>query len=188
MKKYCFMAVFAIIIAILGACGMTASKSKIDGADIKLPPPEVEIKEGDFVYRLYSEKDVYENGDIAVLAELTYIGSDDSIEIYHAASPFYFPIEEKMRGIEVGYGMDEPLIETILYKDEPFRERYTFSGGYGENDEKEYIDFVKGIVKHGFPEGKYIVHGIAEFFTQNKNGVEQKHYSLKGDIGFSVMN
>ncbi|MCJ8008780.1 hypothetical protein ACFFF5_10680 [Lederbergia wuyishanensis] len=115
------------------------------------------------------------------------MGPEESIEIYHAASPFYFPMEEKTRGIEVAYGMDEPLVTTNLHKGQPIRERYRFSGGYDENDEKEYIDFVKEIVKNGFPEGKYIIHGKAEFFTQNKDGTNQKSYKLMGDIGFSIM-
>lgn len=83
--------------------------------------------------------------------------------------------------------MAEPLITTILHKDKPFREKYTFSGGYGENDKKEYIKFVKEIANNGFPEGKYIIHGKAEFFTHNKNGTDQTNYTLNADIGFSVM-
>ena len=63
-------------------------------------------------------------GDTAIFAELTYVGELDSIDIYHAASPFYFPLEERTRGIEVDYAMDEPLIVTTLEKGEPLRQKY----------------------------------------------------------------
>lgn len=41
------------------ACGTNENNIPVN-ADIQLPPAEVEVKEGDFIYRLYSEKDVYE--------------------------------------------------------------------------------------------------------------------------------
>ena len=150
--------------------------------------PEAEVQKGDFVYRLFTEKDVYDKfGDTAIFAELTYVGDQDSIDIYHAASPFYFPLEERTRGIEVDYAMNEPLITTTLKKDEPFRERYSFAGGYSDNDDEKYVSFVKTLMNEGFPEGEYIIHGSAEFYTKDPAGaINKETYKLNADIGFTV--
>ena len=73
-----------------------------------------------FVYRLSTEKDVYDEfGDTAIFAELMYVGEKNSIDIYHAASPFYFPLEERTRGFEIDYAMDDPLLTALLIKGEP---------------------------------------------------------------------
>jgi hypothetical protein len=60
----------------LVACGTTnnGSSSAINDA---LPPTENEVKEGDFVYRIFAENDVYDEFDNPViLAELTYVGDE----------------------------------------------------------------------------------------------------------------
>ena len=104
-----------------------------------LPPPENEVKEGDFVYRIFTEKDVYDEfGDLAIFAELTYVGDLESIDIYHAESAFHFPLVERTREFDVGYAMNEPLLTTTLKKDEPFRQKYSFAGGYSDQDSKEF--------------------------------------------------
>ena len=61
-----------------------------------------EVTAGDFVYRLFTEKEEYSSSkDVHMYAELEYIGENDEITIFHAVSPFYFPIEEKIRGIQI---------------------------------------------------------------------------------------
>lgn len=153
-----------------------------------LPPAIAEIQEGDFIYKLSTEKDVYDTfGGTAIFAELTYVGEMESIDIYHAASPFYFPLEERTRGIEVDYAMNEPLIVTTLKKDEPFQQRYNFAGGYSDQDEEQYVEFVKTVMNKGFPEGEYIIHGSAEFTTIDPSvATDEERFNLKADIGFTV--
>ena len=47
------------------------------------------MTDGDFVYRLVSEKEEYGQGDqVQVYGELEYIGEEDEITIGHAASAF----------------------------------------------------------------------------------------------------
>lgn len=56
--------------------------------------------------------------------------------------PFFFLLKEKIRGYEIDYAMNDPLIITTLKKEEPLREKYSFAGGYSDNDEQEYIRFL----------------------------------------------
>lgn len=146
-----------------------------------------EITEGDFVYRLVSEREEYvENGPVKLYAELEYIGDKEKIEISHAASPFYFPMVEKTRNYQIDYGMNEPLLHTTLIKGEPLREEYLSVGGYGSQDDKEYIDFMKHIMNSEFPIGHYVVNGVAHFFVADVETVEEKKYRIDSQIEFKV--
>lgn len=179
-----------ISLFVLSACG--TGKSSIPDESKKsgdpLPPAEAEVTEGDFVYRLFTEKNTYDaTDDIAIFAELTYTGELDSIDIYHAASPFYFPLEERTRGIKVDYAMNEPLLTTTLKKGTPFRQNYEFAGGYSDQDEKEYVNFVKTLVDDRFPNGEYIIHGYADFYTEDPAvATNTETFKIKSSIGFTV--
>lgn len=173
------------VIFILSACGTTNEQQTINDP---LPPADVSMEKGDFIYRLYTEKDVYdEYGDTAIFAELTYVGPEQSIDIYHAASPFYFTFEERTRNYFIDYAMNEPLITTTLQKGEPLRQKYTFTGGFSDQDDKAYVKFIQEIIEKGFPIGEYIVHGKARFFTVDPaEANETQTYELQADIGFYV--
>src|SRR5690554_6909582 len=120
MKKVLYI-ITAILL--LSACGIGDQKN----VEKEVYPSEVTVEENDFIYHLYTEKDVYDEfGDLAIFAELTYVGEEESIDIYHAASPFQFPLEENTRGYEFDYAMNSPLIVTTLLRDEPLRENYSF--------------------------------------------------------------
>jgi len=184
MKKRSIV-LFSFIL-LLQACGTTTDsghqKNKSSG---ELPPLQTEVKEGDFIYKLYSEKESYkEFEDIEVYAELIYTGPEESIDISHAASPFYFPFEELTRGYEVSYAMDLPSIVTTIKKNEPLMKKYEFAGGFSDQNDAEYVRFVKTFMSDGFPEGNYIIHGSADFGTITDSG--EHAYHLKADIGFTV--
>ncbi|WP_210468710.1 hypothetical protein [Sporosarcina sp. 6E9] len=185
MKR--MMSLLALVF-ILVACGTTNNGSSSDIKD-SLPPSENNVKEGDFVYRLFSEKDVYDEfDDLAVFAELTYVGDEESIEIYHAASAFHFPLKERTREFEVGYAMNEPLLMTKLLKDEPYREKYAFAGGYSDDDTVEYRQFVQTIIEKGCPEGEYIMNGSAQFDTIDPSvATDDQKFNMNASIGFTVM-
>lgn len=184
MKKRSIV-LFSFIL-LLQACGTTTdSGHQKNQSSGELPHLQAEVKEGDFTYKLYSEKESYkEFEDIEVYAELIYTGQEDSIEISHAASPFSFPFEEMTRGYEVPYAMDVPLIITTIKKNEPLRKKYAFAGGFSDQDDSEYVRFVKTVMSDGFPEGNYIIHGSADFGTITDSG--EQAYHLKADIGFTV--
>jgi hypothetical protein len=91
--------------------------------------------EGDFIYRLVTEKREYIKGEsIKMYAELDYNGESQEITIFHASSPFHFPIVENVRNITIGYAMTQPLAKTTLIKGKPIREEYSGSGGFSGED------------------------------------------------------
>lgn len=159
--------------------------SKIDQTSY---PHEAEVQQGDFIYKISTKKEVYEEfGDTGIFAELTYVGDQPTIDIYHAASPFHFPIEERTRSFHIDYAMNEPLIVQTLTRNEPLRERYDFAGGFSDTDDEDYVTFVKTIVDKGFPEGYYIMKGSAQFSTEDPSiATEEEKFILTTTIGFSV--
>ena len=145
-----------------------------------------EVREGDFVYRLVSEKGAYRRGESTVVyAELEYVGKAPAVDIYHAASPFYFTFREETRDYEVGYWMNLPLIQTTLKRGEPIREAYRGGGGFSDEDAPAYIAFLQEIWKRGFPKGSYVFDGSAEFYVEAADG-KRTDYALKGQIRFRV--
>jgi uncharacterized protein YcfL len=146
----------------------------------------VEVSQGDFIYRIVTEKREYlKNEKVKIYAELEYIGDKDEVTIYHAASPFSFPMVEKTRDFQIDYFMNEPLISTTLINGKPLREEYKSSGGYGSEDEKKYIDFMKNFINKGFPSGYYVVNGSVNFYVENVENKKQD-YNIKGQIEFKV--
>ena len=177
------------LLTFLSACGSEEQSTNDEKSSINVSyPNEAQVEADDFVYRLYTEKEVYsEFEDTAIFAELTYIGDQESIEISHASSPFEFPIEELSRGIKVDYAMNQPLIRTVLIRGEPLREKYHFAGGYSDQDEKETIEFIQTIINKGFPEGNYLMNGTVNFFIENTDeNVDPEQHKLNLNIGFNV--
>ncbi|WP_235548967.1 hypothetical protein [Paenibacillus sp. Soil522] len=180
-----------MITFLLGGCGSQGNVDNIssnsDDYDV-LNIPRAEITEDDFVYRLVTEKEEYQKGySVKIYAELEYIGDKETVIIYHAASPFYFPIVEKTRDYEINYGMNEPLLSTTLKRGQPLREEYEKSGGYGEQDKKEYVDFIKSFWENGFPAGYYVVDGYVDFYVQsNEDSNDKEDFNIKTQIDFKV--
>ncbi|KOR76946.1 hypothetical protein [Paenibacillus solani] len=191
MRRYLYMG-FILMLMVTG-CAQQGSK----GADLTDPPlnktargSHAEVTDGDFVYRLVSEKEQYDYGDqVKVYGELEYIGEQDEITIGHAASPFYFPMKELTRDYDIGYAMNEPYFTTTLKKGEPLREYYSGGGGYSSQDKKEYKDFIHSL-QDGYPDGHYVVYGSADFMidSQSKgaNQAEPENYKIQAEIEFSV--
>jgi hypothetical protein len=146
----------------------------------------IEVSEDDFIYRIVTEKGEYlRNEKVKIYAELEYIGDKDEVTIYHAASPFYFPMVEKTRNYQISYPMNLPLISTTLIKGKPLLKEYKKSGGYDSQDEKEYIDFMNSFFNKGFPPGYYVVNGSVDFYVKNGEN-DKKNYNIKGKIEFKV--
>ncbi|SFF04050.1 hypothetical protein SAMN05216378_4839 [Paenibacillus catalpae] len=150
-----------------------------------------EVTEGDFVYRLVSEKPAYGKDEKIVLyAELEYVGKKAEVKIAHAASPFYFPMKELTRGYEIVYSMDQPRIITTLKKGEVLKELYRGSGGYSSEDAKPFVDFIKAVSeaqqKGTLPEGEYEVYGAADFEQVDEHSDERQgeRIHVKSEIRF----
>lgn len=150
------------------ACGTdeeTSSGNTASVDDFSVSNTETTTTEGDFIYRLVSEQEQYESGGpVEIYAELEYTGEEDSVDIFHAGSAFFFPMEEKTRSYQLDYPMIEPLLTTTLTKGEPLQEYYSGSGGYSDQEDPEYIEFIKQVMNNQFPEGYYIVNGLCRFF------------------------
>jgi hypothetical protein len=70
---------------------------------------------------------------------------------------------------------------------EPLREEYKKSGGFSEQDEDEYVDFIKKFLENGFPVVYYVVSGVADFYVEsNENGKQEKDFNIKAQINFKV--
>lgn len=191
LKKISLMLSFLFLSIGLFGCQQNNNK-KVDNEPSDTQPLETktEVIEENFVYRLVTEKAEYgKNEPIKIYAELEYTGDKGEIEIFHSASPFSFPMIETTRNYEIGYGMNEPLLSTKLIKGKPLREEYRGSGGYGSEDKKEYIDFMRQIMNHEFPVGHYVVNGSADFYViANEETEQEKKYNIKAQVEFKTKN
>ena len=145
-----------------------------------------EVIKGDFIYRLVTEKEHYDEGEnVKIYAELEYIGGEDQVEITHGSSPFLFPITETTRDYEIAYAVNLQGKNTILKKGEPMRQEYRGGGSYAEHDQAEYKVFMKQVMKQDFPNGHYIVNGYADFYLVDKAKCEEQ-YTIEAQIEFNV--
>lgn len=183
---------------VLSACGQSGNTEASPNEDTKKEVRVVdEVYEGDFVYTLTSEQERYQEGQpIQLRAELTYIGEDEEITIGHASSPFHFPMKETTRGYDIPFSMTEPFITTTMKREEPFKESYVPSGGFGSLDPEEYKDFMKRMMAGDVPVGHYEVEGTAKFTVlQDEEAVstaragdvkDLDEYEMRATIEFEV--
>ncbi|MDQ0887956.1 hypothetical protein QFZ81_003044 [Paenibacillus sp. V4I9] len=108
-----FLVIISTFAVLLSGC---SGDAKLDEQNVKESAIgyKTEVTEGDFVYRLVSEKSVYTEGEkVEVYAELEYVGDEAEVKIGHAISPFYFPTKEKTRNFDIRYGMQQPAPRQI---------------------------------------------------------------------------
>lgn len=140
--------------------------------------------QGDFVFRLVSEKKEYDDlNDVKLYGEITYIGEEDEIIIHHASSAILFSLEEKVRGFFIGFGVNEIGLSTVLKQGEPYREEYVKSGGYAEDDPSDYVRFMESFLETDeFPSGYYVVNGETDFSLANEERI-----NIEATIDFKVV-
>ncbi|WP_332632397.1 hypothetical protein [Halalkalibacter flavus] len=187
MRKVMIL-VFLLLVTIISACSVQNDVRKSELAEYEVTNTHAELEEGNFIYRLVTVRGEYNQGDrVTIYAELEYIGEKEEVTIYHAASPFHFPMVEKVRNFKVDYFMNEPLVNTVLKKGEPYKEEYKGSGGYSSEDDKVYVDFVQKIAENQFPNGYYVVNGFADFFLTDEDGQKKKGFQMNAQIDFKVL-
>ena len=183
MKKSLFPFTMLFVLLLLVACGTESgdNNTKQPGNSVKTTKiDESEVTEGDFTYRLFVNN--IENHAVEIQAELEYIGELDEITISHAASPFYFYMKELERGYDIPFQMNEPHIITTLKKGVPIIETFRGSGGYSEEDDQDYIDFMKQMMSGHFPQGVYELNGTATFHDD----INDQEYNIPGQLRFTV--
>lgn len=189
MKKIAFPALLLMVL-LISACGTgedTPADTTASVDDYSVSTTEASVTDGDFIYRLVSEQEQYASGGpVEIYAELEYTGEEETIDIYHAGSAFFFPMEEKTRGYQLDYPMEEPLLTTTLTKGKPLREAYSGSGGYSDQDDAAYVEFMKQVVNNEFPQGYYVVNGYADFYTETSDGT-QTDYEIRAEVDFKVV-
>lgn len=174
---------------LLTACGVeeTRQQPADDATVFTVISPKAASVQGDFIYRLISEKEQYTEGkEIKIYTELEYSGEQENIEISHAASPFHFPLYEETREYAVEYAMNEPLLTTQLIGGEALQEYYSGSGGYSAEEDEAYIEFVQRIMGKEFPPGYYKANGFA-YFTAASSAGSGIPYEFHTQIDFKVV-
>lgn len=135
-------------------------------------------QEGPFLIKLVSEKSTYKPSEkIKVYAMIKYTGKETKINIEHAASLFWFDVEEKTRRIKIISEDDAVSTTRTLKKGKWYKENFSKSG---EHTDDKFVQ--KYFNNEGFPVGEYTITATAKFNIENMN----KEYSIKENIDFEV--
>lgn len=192
MKKWLKFSSFLFVFILIGCQASLAKNSSDEMNNRKSEEKQkrqvsAETVEGDFIFRLISEKDTYKEGEpVSIYAELEYIGDKESVTIFHASTPFIISIYEKTRGYSIDGVVNTILLSTTLQKGEVYREDYHKSGGISDQESKDYMAFAKNFFEQeGFPLGEYEIKGSAAFSFVDNEG-EKTHISIPAKISFSV--
>lgn len=176
---------FPVLIVV--GCSDSESNGSFDSSKLEeyeVKNTEAEVTEGDYVFKLVSEKEVYEVGEeVQLYGEVTYIGDQDEVVIEHASNLFIFPMVEHVREHDISGGTNEEAIQTTLVTNAPYREEYAKNGvGYAEEDPQAYKKFMKDFMKRDdFPAGYYEVQGEADFYDG------EKRFEMKATVDFKVV-
>lgn len=155
--------------------------AKIKGYDVKQTVDEQ--TEDEFIFRLASEKEVYEEGEeVELYGEITYTG-DMPLTISHASSFIIFDIQEVVRDYHISSTVREIGVMKELAPMEVYEEKYNKDGVYySDQNELEYQKFVADFMdRDGFPPGYYTVEGKTAFH----DGV--MHREIQAEVDFKVL-
>lgn len=183
MNKY-FIACIALLVLFISGC---SDSSQVKNSDLKEYEVQKTIDEqvqGDFVFRLVSEKKEYQEGnDVKLYGKIIYTGEKEEITIHHSSSAIFFPMEEKVRGYTIGFAVSEIGLSTVLKRDVPYREEYQKNIGYIEDDPREYVSFIENFLdRDDFPLGYYVVNGETDFSVEG-----QERINIKATVDFKVV-
>lgn len=181
MRKILFILAAISLPFVLFGCQQVDDNPEVPTVDRS--NSQAESRDGDFIYRLVTEKERYHTGEpVKLYAELEYVGLKDEVVIEHGSSPFYFPMKETTRNYEIGYQVTHAAEQTVLKRGVALRQETTGGGGYSEHDEEGYKEFMKQVMERKYPSGHYNVNGLADFTVVD----EQKKYRMETQIEFYV--
>ncbi|MFD0589004.1 hypothetical protein ACFQZE_13455 [Paenibacillus sp. GCM10027627] len=146
---------------------------------------EAAVASEDFVYRIYTEKESYKEGDtVKLIAELEYVGERKSVTIFHTESPFYFPILEMSDTYGFPSYRNQPGRSTILYRNKPLKEEFVSDGAY-EIDKTKLLSIGKK-AHVAFPAAHYEVNGYAEFEPIETSGEKGPMIKIGSKLALEV--
>lgn len=183
MKYFSRLIIFYAFILIAG-CGTsnTIDRDVLDEYEVKQTFDEVE--QDDFILRLVSEKEVYEQGeDVKLYAEIIYTGEEEEeVEIAHSEYPIYFTLHEKVRDYQITSLIREIGVQKVLAVNEPYRVDYKKQAIDAYSDESStYQKFIEDfIARDDYPAGYYVVTATAMFYDG------EAHRQWEAEIDFKV--
>ncbi|MCG7344643.1 hypothetical protein MHZ92_10880 [Sporosarcina sp. ACRSL] len=179
------MALVTLLVLFVSGCGSSHQTNSSDLEDYEVEKTIDENVQGDFVFRLVSEKNEYGNGeDVKLFGEITYAGDKDEVTIYHSSSAILFTLVEKTRIYNIEFAVNDIGLSTVLKQGVPYREEYVKTGGYSGDAPSDYVRFIKNFLSNdGFPTGYYVVNGETDFFLEDRERV-----SIKATIDFKVVD
>ncbi|WP_018923080.1 hypothetical protein [Salsuginibacillus kocurii] len=146
-----------------------------------------ETTDTNFTYRIISEQSSYTSDQpVQLYAELEYTGSRDHITISHGADPFYFPLKDHSRDLELSYWSYDTDQTTTLEKEKPIRvsidrDRLQPRSGSQSSDARTLLEDIRE--GEDFPPGEYNVKGQARFQVPDK---DHQLHSLETELTFTV--
>lgn len=186
VKRTFLISILSILL--LNACSGTYEKD-VSVDDYEVKNSIAEVSEGDYTFRLVSDKDEYSNTEeVNLYGEIIYSGGKDEVEIMHSSSAILFNIFEEVRQYEIGDGVKDIGLTTTLKRNEPYREVYGKNAGYDSDSDKTYVKFVEDFVNQdGFPTGYYKVNGFTDFAVfEDGDNESATRYNIEATIDFKV--
>lgn len=182
-----FSILLLLLVILVAGC---QSSSQIDAKELekyKVQQTEDEVKQGDFIFRLVSEKGEYrQDEEVKLYGEIEYIGEKEEVSIVHSASAILFSLEEKVRGYHIESSVQEIGVTTKLKKGEPYRENYVKKAEVIFEEDPSYQKFVDYFLEgRGFPTGYYKVNGYTDFFVKSED--EGEHINIEANVDFKVI-
>lgn len=107
MKKWLKFSSFLFVFILIGCQASLAKNSSDEMNNRKSEEKQkrqvsAETVEGDFIFRLISEKDTYKEGEpVSIYAELEYIGDKESVTIFMPRLHLLYPFMRKPEGIRL---------------------------------------------------------------------------------------
>lgn len=181
--------IFLSLITLGMLVGCSSYEKNVDVDDYEVKNTIAEVSEGDYIFRLISEKEQYTNDEeVNLYGEIVYTGEMDEVEIVHSSSAILFNIFEEVRKYEIGDGVHDIGLTTTLKRNEPYREEYGKSAGYDSDSDKAYVKFVEDFINQdGFPSGYYTVNGFTDFAVFEGGADENAtRYNMETTVDFKV--
>lgn len=175
-----------LFVLIISSCTLNKEPKNLEQFNVK--KNATQVIEDDFIFRLVSEKEQYDEGEtVKLYGEIVYKGDKEEVTIFHSSSAILFNITEHARDYEIGYGVQDIGVTTVLKQGEPFRENYNKNNvGYASDDNN--VKFIKEFInRDDFPTGYYVVNGFTDFAVQlREDDEEMERIIIEATIDFKV--